>query len=207
MEFINKEKLNDFGQFLQREYYQKGFGMMTKTEVEVMMFYALLEYGHLTNKSDFEISRFLRIPQSKVQRLRYESSLKYLSNDEFQLRKRLYSILLHAKYEAHKNQISFSIEDKFLRKWYESKVIEKYGFIDTSFNTSIIKIEKELFVEILDSIYTIEQSTKKIKEDIKKSINYDKYKGMLESIKENISAIGSLANILPVIQFLLNLQH
>ena len=57
-------------------YLNHGFGSMTKNDFEVWIFNYLLQ-NRPTNTSNFDFSVELRIPESKVKRLRYEASLKY----------------------------------------------------------------------------------------------------------------------------------
>lgn len=58
------------------KYIEKGFGSMNKNDFEVWIFHYLLEH-ELQGKKNYEISIGLKIPKSKVKRLRYEAELKY----------------------------------------------------------------------------------------------------------------------------------
>ena len=58
------------------KYLEKGFGTMNKNDFEVWIFHYLLEH-ELQGKKNYEISIALKIPESKVKRLRYEAELKY----------------------------------------------------------------------------------------------------------------------------------
>ena len=49
-------------------YLKRGFGSMNKNDFEVMIMHELLQ-GKLKGKSNYEISRELRVPESKVKRL------------------------------------------------------------------------------------------------------------------------------------------
>ena len=61
------------------KYIEKGFGSMNKNDFEVWIFHYLLEH-ELQGKKNYEISIGLKIPKSKVKRLRYEAELKYSNN-------------------------------------------------------------------------------------------------------------------------------
>ena len=56
------------------------FGSMTKNDYEVALFHEMLRAG-LNDKTDFQISLLLHIPETKIKRLRYEATLRYLSQD------------------------------------------------------------------------------------------------------------------------------
>ena len=62
-------------------YLKRGFGTMTKNDFEVAIFHYLLQDSQYADLSNYEMSRKLRIPESKVVRLRYEESLKYQGTD------------------------------------------------------------------------------------------------------------------------------
>lgn len=117
------------------------FGSMNKNDYEVALFTLLLRNGY-SEMSDFDISRELKIKETKVKRLRYESNLVYPNNTD--LRTQLSDALNNAKYRmGGSNKIQFLIKDKMLRL-YASKILEEQGgFIDSSFNSDIVSINPE----------------------------------------------------------------
>ena len=56
-------------------YLNRGFGSMNKNDFEVFIFSQLLDKRFL-GYNDYKISIELKIPISKIKRLRYEASLK-----------------------------------------------------------------------------------------------------------------------------------
>jgi hypothetical protein len=58
-------------------YLQNGFGMMNKSELEILIFHLLRNDDFCNQKSIFGISRVLHIPESKVRKLIYEADLRY----------------------------------------------------------------------------------------------------------------------------------
>lgn len=58
------------------KYLTRGFGSMNKNEFEVWIFHYLLS-NRFINENNYDISIQLRIPETKVKRLRYEAELKY----------------------------------------------------------------------------------------------------------------------------------
>ena len=68
-------------QILIDQYIERGFGSMNKNDFEVFIFGQMLEMPSYKGKTNYELSLLLRIPESKIKRLRYESSLrKILTN-------------------------------------------------------------------------------------------------------------------------------
>ena len=131
-------------------YLDRGFGSMTKNDFEVMIFAELLQTS-LLKKSNYEISIDLRIPESKVKRLRYEASLKYniLSEDDYRLMFK--EIAQNAIIKDEK--IILSIEDISLRKFINFKLKKNGKFSDTSFNSEIVVIRSKDFAELLKELY------------------------------------------------------
>lgn len=63
-------------------YLERGFGSMNKNDFEVFIFSWLIQnHSDYVNTTDNEISWQLKIPESKVKRLRYEAELKFGNND------------------------------------------------------------------------------------------------------------------------------
>lgn len=128
------------------QYLSRGFGSMNKNDFEVWIFNQLL-LRRLKGKSNYEISRALNLPESKVKRLRYEADLKYSSDQEIE--NRLYEILNHALSKAYLKvigkdvQIQFIVEDLSVRKYLDHKLKQKGFFSDSSFNSEIVSVRSE----------------------------------------------------------------
>ena len=146
-------------------YLDRGFGSMTKNDFEVMIFAELLQTS-LLKKSNYEISIDLRIPESKVKRLRYEASLKYniLREDDYRLMFK--EIAQNAIIKDEK--IILSIEDISLRKFINFKLKKNGKFSDTSFNSEIVVIRSKDFAELLKELYYTQRELKQINDKIDK---------------------------------------
>ena len=97
---------NDLKKFIDR-YIERGFGSMNKNDFEVEIFHYLLQTNYFESTKDYEISRQLRIPQSKVKRLKYESELKYPEKNQDE---KVKEILGNAKIYFDRECIVLSIE-------------------------------------------------------------------------------------------------
>ena len=146
-------------------YLDKGFGSMTKNDFEVMIFAELVQTS-LRGISDYQISRDLKIPESKVKRLRYEASLKYniLSEEDYRLMFK--EIAQNAIIKDEK--IILSIEDISLRKFINFKLKKNGKFSDTSFNSEIVVIRSKDFAELLKELYYTQRELKQINDKIDK---------------------------------------
>ena len=80
-------------------YFDKGFGIMNKTEIETLIYFAFKKHGLLTGKC-FDDSQKLQITEAKARKLIYESQVKYEKRDknalDAYLRKYIGECLTHA---------------------------------------------------------------------------------------------------------------
>ena len=81
-------------------YLKKGFGSMTKNDLEVWVFNELLKDPEKTNYSDYDFSIELRIPQTKVKRLRYEAGLVYNTKNAEEYNKEFLLLLRKAQVKS-----------------------------------------------------------------------------------------------------------
>ena len=137
-------------------YLNRGFGSMTKNDFEVWIFYQLL-CGELRGKSNREISIALRIPDTKVKRLRYEADLKWGSpNDDSAYHDALVNVIEKARLVKDKTQILLVIEDTALLKYLDAKMKNANVAWDKSFNSENIYIDFEQYETFCKEVLTKE---------------------------------------------------
>jgi hypothetical protein len=131
-------------------YLQRGFGSMNKNDLEVWVFNQLLQDSNKQNYSDYDFSIELRIPQTKVKRLRYEAALVYQQKTSEEYNQTFLKLLQKAKIKSPNSDIiQFSMEDKGLYL-YVDNILKKEGrFSDRSHNNEIMQICKEDLVHLL----------------------------------------------------------
>lgn len=59
------------------KYLTGGFGTMTKSEMDILIFHLISESKDIKDKSNYEVSNKLLIPEAKVKSLRLNAALKY----------------------------------------------------------------------------------------------------------------------------------
>ena len=124
-----------------KEYLNHGFGSMTKNDFEVWIFHQLL-CGELKGNTNREISIALRIPDTKVKRLRYEADLKWGSpGDDSAYHDALVKVIEKAILVKNRTQILLVIEDTALLKYLDAKMKNANVAWDKSFNTENIYID------------------------------------------------------------------
>lgn len=156
---ISEEKINNVTAEFAREflqiYFKKGFGLMNKSEIEILMYHLLVKHQLLSNKC-FDDSLELEISESKVRKLIYESQLKYgehdLQNRELDFRKRLAVCLQNAHFDKEEKHIKFAIEDQYLRTYLHAKLRNNEMYADTSFNRDIVSVSSDAFQVLIKLI-------------------------------------------------------
>ena len=150
-------------------YLERGFGSMNKNDVEVLVFRILLDKVQNDNPlglkglSDYVISVRLKIPESKVKRLRYEAELKYPISTDEQKKKMLLDVLNRVQYKKDKEKIQILVSNKMLRLYISDLLSQGGRFFDTSFNSNIVSIDIDDFCFMLNDIYSPEEVNEIIK--------------------------------------------
>lgn len=168
-------KLKDkelFAQEFIEQYANRGFGSMTKNDFEVLLFNLLRKYGDLGDKSNFEISLYLQIPETKVRRLAYESDLKYSHITDDDIKTEFFKIVAQSKLRADLNKVEFVIENKFIRTSIGAQLKKLGHYADSSFNSEITRIHVESFIDLMAYYYpqkAIERIVKECQAAIKGS--------------------------------------
>ncbi len=179
-----KEQIEEFfNRCLQR------FGSMNKNDYEVALFHLLL-MNDFTEMTDYEISTKLRIPESKVKRLRYEESLVYPITDE-ELNEKLLTRIRKGSFKMLTDCIQFAINDKKLRLYLNNKLEKGNHFADSSFNSNIVSITANDLEFLLDGLKISKDDRETIIEIIKQKIN-DNQKGLPLNTKEKILKFGGI---------------
>ena len=155
---------NGFVCDFEKYYLNRGFGTMNKNDFEVLFFYLMQTYGDLGDKSNFALAKELEISEARVKRLAYEADLKYKKESDNELRGRFLSLLGKAKLQKDKAGIRFVVEDKYLRSSIYEDLKSDGFFLDYSFNTEIVTIQKDALIKLLDKYYSDDQKDEISKE-------------------------------------------
>lgn len=169
------------------------FGSMNKNDYEVALFHLLIN-NEYANMSDFGISLKLRIPESKVKRLRYEESLIYNNKKDVTYLEELGLMLVNRKYRVQHDRILFAISDKSLRLFLNDCLMAEGRFADSSFNSNIVSLTAD------DLLFLLEKTSSKNKDvigNIRKDIEESK-KDLPKTVTEILKnfALGTAKNAL-----------
>lgn len=139
-----------------QEYVNRGFGSMTKNDFEVWIFHQLL-CGELKGKTNREISIALRIPDTKVKRLRYEADLKWGSPaDDAAYHDAVVAVISKARLNKSRTQVQFVIEDTALLKYLDAKMKNANVAWDKQLNSENISIDFEQYDTFCKRVLTEE---------------------------------------------------
>lgn len=143
---------------------------MNKNDFEVFIFGQILLMKEYKGKSNYELSILLRIPESKVKRLRYESALKN-SDSSIDYKQVVYNLLEKAQLRAEDKKIVFQVEDVMIKS-YISSILKKEGrMLDSSFNSELIVLHLNDFQYLAQEVYP----KGKVDEVMKKATNLSKH--------------------------------
>ena len=177
-------------------YLQNGFGMMNKSELEILIFHLLRNDDFCNQKSIFGISRVLHIPESKVRKLIYEADLRYGDISDSYVRDEFFACLNKAHFQTTNNKIEFPLDDKLVRSAIDDKLRSMGYFSDTSHNRDVFSIHIDAFIALIDVYYPAENKDEVLKKckGVVKDSNDITFKGILKEFLYGASRkLGEIA--------------
>lgn len=184
----HKEKFCD--EFLER-YSRRGFGSMNKNDFEVLIFDLLRKYGNCAEKTNHESSLLLQIPETKIRKLAYEADLRYGNLSEKDVKVEFFRVIAKSKFRAAADRIQFVIENRYVRTSISAHLKFLGHYSDSSFNSEIISIHVDSFIDLLNDYYP-EASIERILSECKKSVeaqgeNKISFKGIMKKFFEGVA--------------------
>ena len=135
---------------------------MPKSDIDALVMHLLDKYtsengrplGYFPNQI---ASERLRAPLARIRRLRYEGSLKFGGRPEDEARIRFIRLLEKSGCELDKKngtitKIVLIVEDILAKNWIQGQIKEHSGIFDGSFNTEIITVDPEVFLNLLSTL-------------------------------------------------------
>jgi hypothetical protein len=152
---------------------ERGFGALSKREVDILVMHLLMQYSDIAEKSNHQLSLEFLLSPTKIKNLRYEAQLRYQSK-QYNYKQEFLNLLHKLKIKKENSSIwlMFNVEDALLKQFIEAKVKDKGSFTDSSFNSEIVKIELSDFIDLLEEVIN-DQEKIKIEEKLKKLNNTD----------------------------------
>lgn len=149
-----KSKAQAFDKIAEK-YYFCNFGSTSKSDLDVLMFSIYLEEilktdeEHMNQYSDYTLSKYLGITQSKVSSLKVKKQLLYPYKD-FDWKRSFERVCENARYDNGK--IKIFIPDKNLYLELKNAVEENGGFVEAQLNPTLLQLTPEHFINLVVSI-------------------------------------------------------
>ena len=152
---IIDEASENFGKEFLEHYLSGSFGSMSKSETEILIFHLLSK--HFGISSNYEISNFLKISETKVKNLTLNAHLRYprQSGDEI-VRETLVDIAkkFSAIYDEQNGEVKIHIQSSVQKREMINAINKLGSFADYGLNNEILKIRINtlfsLFEKFLD---------------------------------------------------------
>ena len=142
---------------------ERGFGSMNKNDFEVSIFGLLLKMQPYKGKSNYELSLLLRIPESKIKRLRYESALQNV-NPNTDYKEEVYKLLETVQLRVDNNKLVFQVEDIMIKSYISSILKHNGRMLDSSFNPELVVLHLDDFQYLANEVYPEGETSRVLKE-------------------------------------------
>lgn len=152
----NHADLNPFAKGFLEIYLRDGLGVMSKKETEILVVSQLDKLGIFSNLGNSEASRLLRIPESRIASLRYESLLRYPPEDpKVYVQRELMIALLRSDYDQEQTsgRIRLMIENKYVRSYLKGEFTKQGKVLDRSFDSDIASAKPEALFSVLGLLF------------------------------------------------------
>ena len=126
---------------------KSGFGTLSKTELDAILFAAIMEYGDQSSTADLELSKYLRITQRRVQSLKENVSVKYKQLDQKEAIKFFVSRLEYAKKDE--KYIDIPINNVAVRNEIEGMLDEYNILLHLQLNSKIFRVRIDDLLDLL----------------------------------------------------------
>ena len=161
---------------------RNGYGALPKREIELLVLH-LLQRHNKELPTDYILARALKISPKRLQNMLDELSYRDEEKTDEWCKEKIKEILRNAEKIKDGTWVKFQVDDGLLRDFVYAKVRSSFGIVDTSFNSSIVKISGEQFGalileltdekerrSILDQISSAEKNRQQNKEKSKTPI-------------------------------------
>lgn len=171
--------------FILENAFRSGFGTLSKTELDAILFAALMKYGDSNSLTDLELSKYLKITQKRVQNLKEMVSVKYIQITRIEAIEKFISKLEFAK----KNDIyiDIPIRDVAVRNEMLGILDENDILLHSQLNTKIFRVRIDDLLELsilLQAISENESSSSDLRNQVIEKLKEQNY--MISDINQNL---------------------
>lgn len=139
-------------------YLTPAFGARSKTEIDLLVFEALIVAGALDPEGPiYDLARTFNVTPARARSLVMNWQLRNAGN-EAALKDRLIAALAATRFAKDGTLLAFGVESPLVREEIVARLKRKGVFADASFSRELIRLPVEAFVEFLDEL--IDDETK-----------------------------------------------
>jgi hypothetical protein len=160
------------------EYLKMGFGALSKRDIDLLVFSLLQNFGKteknddLKKTSNYQLSKFLKITQTRLKTLQNEAPLKFPDLLTYDIKTALLEALKDARLLLQKDEsvrVQLLIENPMVRTEIVARLKDFKHHSDTSFNSELMIITDIAFGDLIEHMFSKEDKNKFSKELDKKA--------------------------------------
>ena len=146
---LSKNDLEKILNYLIQSYTTPAFGILPKTEINLIFLESLIKMGYISNEPiSYELVAKLKITNAKARKLLYERELrKYDLKD---LNSKVKTVLSNPIIQKNGDLFMFEVDNPLLIDHIKNELKELGYLSDSSFSPSIIRLSREAFISLLE---------------------------------------------------------
>jgi len=152
LEYFNDDKIAaDFARSFLASYLTPALGVLSKTEVDLLVFSRLVEAGAIDpDGPSFTMVRALNITPQRVKSLLFSYQLRNVSEAETDAA--ILRALDKARYRKDGDDLAFGIESPLVRTALSAKMREQGVFADISLSGDILRVSPDQFGDVIAAL-------------------------------------------------------
>lgn len=157
---LTEDQQRTFGKTFVERFLSHGFGAMTKSEIDILVFHLLSESDEIKGKPNYHVANKLQITESKVKSLRLNAALRYKQANHKAVLANIVTRITEAmnKPDFEGGQVTITIENPVEQRELEHAVKSVGRNIDYGFNKELLKITPiSLFELVVSNLENPEQ--------------------------------------------------
>jgi len=150
---LNENQKKTFGKIFVEKYLSNGFGAMTKSEMDILVFHLISESEDLKNKTNYHVANKLKVTESKVKSLRLNAALKYNQANHKAVLANIVSRITEEmeKPDFEGGLVSITVENPVEQRELEHAVKSVGRNIEYGLNKELLKISPIALFELVVS--------------------------------------------------------
>lgn len=148
---LTEAQYTEFGKKFVERFLAHGFGVMTKTEIDIFVYHLISESSEIKNQSNYHVANKLQIPEAKVKTMRLNAALKYKPANHKAVLANIVSRVTDemAKPEFEGGKVTITIENPVEQRELEHAVKSAGRNIEYGLNKELLKISPIALFELV----------------------------------------------------------